>query len=102
LLEADAPPAPKPLCIALPPDLRNVMVRDLPDTIRLSPGRLEIQALNAETMLENLALLARALQNDLRGAQDIWDPAPPAEGHAKDAEIQALLASLRSNAALIS
>lgn len=97
LLQAEAPPAPRPLLITLPPDLRNVMVRDLPDTIRLSPGRLEIQAVDTESILEGLALLARALQNDLAGAQAIWDPAPVADRPAEDWEINALLASLRSN-----
>ena len=97
LLQAEAPPAPQPLLVTLPPDLRNVMVRDLPDSIRLSAGRLEIHAPDTEAILEGLALLARALQNDLAGAQAVWDPAPSVNRTPEDAELYALLAGLRSN-----
>ena len=72
LLEADPPPAPKSLRIALPPDLRSVMLRDLPDSIRLSAGRLEINAPTTEAMLERLALLAQAMQHDLRRFRTPW------------------------------
>lgn len=101
LRKADAPPTPRPLLVALPPDLRNVMVRDLPDTIRLTHGRLEIEAQDSEAMLESLALLARALQNDLAGAQAIWDPAPP-NNFDDHKEIHALLASLRASPSITS
>lgn len=40
LLEADTPLKAKPLRIALSPDLRNVMLRDLPEHIHLQQGRL--------------------------------------------------------------
>lgn len=102
MLSADAPPSPRPLLIALPSDLRNIMVRDLPDTIRLAQGHLEIHAADTEGMLESLAILARALQNDLAGAQAIWDPIPAVDRLGRDAEIHALLASLRANAAATS
>jgi hypothetical protein len=95
LLEADAPPAPKPLRIALPADLRNVMLRDLPETIQLSPGRLEIRAADAVAMLESLALLAQALQNDLNSAQLVWDPAPEVPA-GEDGELGAFLLKLRA------
>jgi hypothetical protein len=94
MIDADPPPAPKPLRIALPPNLRNVMVRDLPDSIKILPGRLEINAADALGMLESLALLAQALQNDLNSAQAIWDPAPSVV--AQEEGLDALLLALRN------
>jgi hypothetical protein len=92
--EADAPPSPKPLRVALPSDLRSIMLRDLPGNISLSPGRLEITADSAVAMLESLALLAQALQNDLGQVQAIWEPAaePP---EVEDDDLRAFLAELR-------
>ena len=77
LLEADRPPSPKPLRVSLPADLRNVMLRDLPDTIRLCAGRLEIDAPTTEAMLESLALLAQAMSNDLGSVQNALEPPEP-------------------------
>lgn len=97
--EADAAPASKALRVALPHDLRNVMVRDLPDNIRLSAGRLEITADSAESMLENLVLLSQAMQNDLEQVRGILEPPvfPPA---VDDPELQDFLAGLRTRATL--
>ena len=93
LLEADEPPSPKPLRISLPADLRNVMLRDLPDTIRLSPGRLEITAPTTEAMLESLALLAQAMSNDLSSVQDAL--LPPAPARVADDDLRSFLQGLR-------
>ena len=93
LLEADAPPAPKPLRVSLPADLRNVMVRDLPETIRLSPGRLEITAPTTEAMLESLALLAQAMGNDLASVQNALEP--PAPSVIEDSDLHCFLEELR-------
>jgi hypothetical protein len=92
--EADAPPSPKPLRVALPSDLRSIMLRDLPENISLSPGRLEITADSAVVMLESLALLAQAMQNDLAQVQAIWEPAaePP---EVEDDDLRAFLSELR-------
>jgi len=70
------------------------MLRDLPENISLSPGRLEITADSAVAMLESLALLAQALQNDLGQVQAIWEPAaePP---EVEDDDLRAFLAELR-------
>ena len=95
VLEADAPPSPKPLRIALPADLRSVLLRDLPANITLSPGRLEITADSTVGMLESLALLAQAMQNDLVQVQAVLDP-PPAPPHVEDDDLRAFLAELRS------
>jgi hypothetical protein len=93
--EADAPPSPKPLRVALPADLRSVLLRDLPANITLSPGRLEIVADSTVVMLESLALLAQAMQNDLDQFQAVLDPPPPPP-HVEDGELRAFLAELRS------
>ena len=93
--EADAPPSPKPLRVALPADLRSVLLRDLPSNITLSPGRLEIVADSTVVMLESLALLAQAMQNNLDQFQAVLDPPPPPP-HVEDDELRAFLAELRS------
>ncbi len=95
LLEADAPPSHKPLRVALPADLRSVRVRDLPDSIRLSAGRLEIDALTTEAMLENLVLLAQAMQNDLVAFKEVIEPPQPRK--VENENLQSLLASLRAS-----
>ena len=95
ILEADAPPSPKPLRIALPADLRSIMLRDLPAHISLSPGRLEITADSAVAMLESLALLAQAMQNDLAQVQTVLEP-PAKPPYVEDDDLRAFLAELRS------
>ena len=50
---------------ALPADLRNAMLPDLPANITLEPGRLEIRVETAEAMLESLVALAMIMTNDL-------------------------------------
>jgi hypothetical protein len=93
MLEADAPPSPKPLRITLPATLRNVMLRDLPVNIRLAPGRLEINAPTTEAMLESLALLAQAMGNDLSSVQDALEP--PAPFRVEDDDLRSFLDGLR-------
>jgi hypothetical protein len=93
-LEADAPPAPKALRVALPHNLRSVMLRDLPEHIRLSPGRLEITADSAVMMLQSLTLLAQAMQNDLERVRSVLEP-PRSPPEVADADLQSFLVGLR-------
>lgn len=93
--EAGAPPSTKPLRVALPHDLRSVTVRDLPSNISLSSGRLEITADTAVSMLENLVLLAQAMQNDLDRFEAIIEP-PATPPPVDDDEIQSFLDKLRA------
>ncbi len=95
LLKAEAPPPRKPLRVAIPQDLRNMRLEDLPPSIRLSPGRLEIDADSAIAMVEQLALLAQALQNDLDQVQLLLDP-PAMPPEVEDADLKAFLNELRS------
>ncbi len=64
-----AEPAPggrglRQLHTALPPDLYSIMARHLPPAIQLQPGSLVITGADSTEILENLVLLAHALQND--------------------------------------
>ena len=93
--EADAPPAPKPLRVALPSDLRSIMLKDLPQHISLSQGRLEITADSTVAMLESLALLAQAMQNDLTQVHAVLEP-PATPPVVEDADLRTFLAELRS------
>ncbi len=95
VLEADAPPSPKPIRIALPADLRSIMLKDLPAQISLSPGRLEITADSAVAMLESLTLLAQAMQNDLAQVQAVLEP-PAKPPYIEDDDLRAFLAEFRS------
>jgi hypothetical protein len=95
LQEADAPSTPRTLRVSLPADLRQVTLRDLPLNISLTPGRLEITADTAVAMLESLALLATAMQNDLASVQVILEP-PKVPPRVEDDDLQSFLANLRS------
>jgi hypothetical protein len=98
LLEAERPRRPRSLKVALPPDLRSAMVRDLPPYIRIAAGRLEIEASTVVELLESLALLARVLENDFVQVQDLIEP-PAAPPQVEDADLQEFLAQLRSRTA---
>ncbi len=93
LLNAAPPPAPRPLRVSIPADLRHVMMRDLPGNIQLSPGRLEITAESALGIVESLALLARAMQNDFAHIQAALEPATGSS--AVDGELRKLFTQLR-------
>lgn len=71
-----APKNPQKLTFSLPPELRTVMAGDLPERIRLEPGKLTITGVNALEIVESLYLLAQAMQNDLDSIEQMLDPAP--------------------------
>ncbi len=94
LLAADDPPTVKPLRVSLPRELRSIMVCDLPENIHLSVGRLEILADSAASMLESLAILAQAMQNDLTHFERLIDPVPLENGSV-DEELKEMFLRLR-------
>ena len=94
LFEANPPPRPKPLRIVLPHDLRSATVKDLPESVRLLPGRLEITANSAEGIIESLFLLAQVMQNDLLQVQNLLEP-PPMPPPIEDEDLRRFLFSLR-------
>jgi len=91
---AEPVPRPRHLKTALPDDLRCVMVRDLPSSIRLEQGRIEILGQGAEDILSSLLLLAQAIQNDLDTATDRLNP-PLRFMKTDDDEIKALFLDLQ-------
>ena len=94
VLEAEAPPVPRPLRVSLPQDLRNLMLRDLPANIALTQGHLEITAASTESLLESLVLLSQALTNDLERIRTVFDP-PPQPPAVDDARLQSFLTNAR-------
>jgi hypothetical protein len=94
IIAANAPPATKPLRIPLPPDLRSVLVRDLPTNITISSGRLLIVSDTAVGIVEGLALVAQALQNDLDQFQRLVEP-PAQRSPEIDDELRDLFATVR-------
>ncbi|MGI4827269.1 MAG: hypothetical protein ACRYFU_03625 [Janthinobacterium lividum] len=91
----DAGPAPKsgPLQVSLPSDLRIAKIPDLPLNITLTPGRLEITAPTAVSMLESLVALAMVMQNDLERFRTIIEP--PAQTLVEDQELRSAIARMR-------
>ena len=94
LAEAEPAPRRKPLRVRLPAELRTAMLPDLPENVRLAPGRLEIDAPTAEAMVEALMRLALVMQNDDRWCDLIEPPAPPPP--VEEEELQGWLAGLRA------
>lgn len=73
---AQAAPVPRPrtLRATLAADLRRTMLPDLPNNIRLSPGRIEITGESAEALTEALLQLAMIMQNDLDRWREVVNP----------------------------
>jgi hypothetical protein len=94
ILLSEPVPHPRHLKLTLPEDLRSIMVRDLPQEIALTEGRLEITGRDATEVLERLLLLSRALQNDLDTVLDALNP-PPAPPPVEDDELREMFARLR-------
>ena len=97
VLEAEPPPKPKPLRVSLAGGLRSIMLPDLPPTIRLAPGRLEIEAPTVIAMLESLITLALTIQNDFDPFQDVIEP-PHGPSEIQDDELRELFGRLRHDA----
>ena len=91
---AEPVPRPRHLKYTLPDSLRSVMIRDLPEGIKLDKGHLEIRGRDAEEIFQHLIILAQAIQNDLDTATDLLDPpaVPPA---VQNHELSDLFADLR-------
>ena len=73
---AAAPPQKKGLQLPIPEDLRSVRLMELPQNIEIAPGLLSIKGASAFEILSALAVLARALENDLDSFVIAWNPAP--------------------------
>jgi hypothetical protein len=95
LAEAKPVPQPKALRVSLPPDLRHARLPDLPASISLAPGRIEITSPTAEGMLESLLALAMVMQNDLDRFREVIEP--PVVPTETDQELRALLGRFRAD-----
>lgn len=95
MLKAEPPPRPKPLRVTLPAELRRAMLPDLPGNITIEPGRLEIRAATAVSMLESLVTLAAIMGNDL----DRFQQAVEVRNPVQHEELQSMLAGMRNRAA---
>lgn len=93
LAAAEPVPRLKALRVSLPADLRNAMLPDLPANITLEPGRLEIRAESAETMLESLVALAMVMTNDLERFRTRFEPSSLQS--VRDEDLCSTLATLR-------
>ena len=66
--EAPSPPTAKPIQVPIPEQFKTVGLNELPSNIVIEPGRLEIKG-DALTIIQSLALLARALEGEIDFAQ---------------------------------
>jgi hypothetical protein len=73
---AAAPSQKKGLRLPIPDELRAVRLADLPKHIKIAPGLLTIEGADAFEILTQLAVLARALDNDLDSFVMAWNRAP--------------------------
>ncbi len=94
LADAALPPKSKSLRISLPEGLRSTTVRELPAHIRLTSGRLEIDAVTAVDLLEALTLLARVMQDDLDQVCNLVEP-PRRTTEPVDEELREFFLRLR-------
>ncbi len=90
---AEPVPRPSTLRLSLPEDLRRVTLKDLPETVVLSPGEIRVTGANAEQVLEGLIVLAQVMQNDLDSVRMRLDP-PSGQG-PMDEELRNLFAAMR-------
>lgn len=91
-----AEPAPhrRVLKNTLPKDMESIMFRDLPLAIAIGRGRIEITGQNADAVIHNLLLLAKALENDLDSIRQVLDP-PAMPMTSLDGELSAFMDDLR-------
>lgn len=90
---APAPPQKKGLQVPLPESLRSVRLADLPENIKVAPGSLKIEGRDAFQILTQLAVLARAMENDLDSFVAAWNPGPAPAG-GSESETASILAEL--------
>ena len=90
---AEPVPRPSTLRLSLPEDLRRVTLRDLPESVVLSPGEIRVTGANAEQVLEGLIVLAEVMKNDLDSVRMQLDP--PLGQASKDEELRNLFTNMR-------
>ena len=73
---AAPPPQKKGFILPVPEEYRAVRLADLPESIVVDHGQLTIRGAHAFEILQDLAVLARALENDVDSFVQAWNPAP--------------------------
>jgi hypothetical protein len=91
----DPAPRRKAITVSVPPEMRSVMVSDLPPEVHLGPGRVEVSGDTVVQIVERLVLLGLALQNDLPTATVMLVPPSPSSSGFND-ELKALFQDLRA------
>ena len=92
-------PRPKPLRVQVPQELRWVLLADLPRNVELREGEIRVTGNNAIELLEGLALLAKAMENDFDNVLNrLEPPPPPPESADVDDGLREMLRSLRDRA----
>lgn len=93
--EATPVARPKPLMHAVPEEFKNVMVSDLPKSIKIRRGFIGVRGGSADEVVERLCILVQALENDLATARDVLEPPRPAV-KPHDSELRAMFANLEA------
>jgi hypothetical protein len=99
---AAAPSQKRGLRLPIPDELRAVRLADLSKHIKIAPGLLTIEGADAFEILTQLAVLARAIDNDLDSFVMAWNrpPVPSGESPADMdliwAELEAMESSRRA------
>jgi hypothetical protein len=73
---AAPPPQKKGFMLPVPDEYKSVRLANLPKSIVVRPGELTIRGAHAFEILQSLAVLARALENDPDSFVQTWNPAP--------------------------
>jgi hypothetical protein len=92
---AAAPSQKKGLRLPIPDGLRAVRLADLPKHIKIAPGLLTIEGADAFEILTQLAVLARALDNDLDSFVMAWNRAALSSSDSP-ADMDLMLAELEA------
>jgi hypothetical protein len=94
---ASAPPQRKGFTLPVPEEYKAVRLADLPQSIVIERGQLTIRGAHAFEILQDLAVLARALENDVDSFVQAWNPAPePVNGEPALGEMDLMMKDLEA------
>jgi hypothetical protein len=94
---ASAPPQRKGFTLPVPEEYKAVRLADLPQSIVIERGQLTIRGAHAFEILQDLTVLARALENDVDSFVQAWNPAPePVNGEPEPGEMDLMMKDLEA------
>jgi hypothetical protein len=92
-----APPQKKGFILPVPEEYKAVRLAGLPQSIVIDRGQLTIRGAHAFEILQDLAVLARALENDVDSFVQAWNPAPePLEREPEPGEMDLMMKDLEA------